>query len=366
MQQLFDLEVYREHLQRRGVQEVMIGYSDSNKDAGFLAANWALYEAQERVAETCREAGVPLRLFHGRGTSIGRGGGPAGRAILAQPPGSLGGRMRMTEQGEALSDRYASPDLAHRHLEQVAHAFILSSARDARPETFPEVKEQHRDALGRAAGAAKSHYRSLLEAPSFLDFYHQVTPIEEISRLEVGSRPARRKGERSLSSLRAIPWVFSWTQCRANLPGWYGLGTGLAELDDDLLKEMYDAWPFFKTVIDFAQMSLAKADMGIFESYLVLLPDDLKERFWPEIKNEYERSVNAVYRTTGVALLEHDPTLRRGIELRNPYVDPISYLQVELLKRLRDLSEDAPEREALDYSVRVSLLGVSAGMRNTG
>ena len=366
LQQLFDLDIYREHLQRRGVQEVMIGYSDSNKDAGFLAANWALYEAQERVAEVCREAGVPLRLFHGRGTSIGRGGGPAGRAILAQPPGSLGGRMRMTEQGEALSDRYASPDLAHRHLEQVAHAFILSSARDARPETFPEVNAQHRDALSRAAGAAKTHYRSLLEAPGFLDFYHQVTPIEEISRLEVGSRPARRKGERSLSSLRAIPWVFSWTQCRANVPGWYGLGTGLAELDDDLLKEMYDAWPFFRTVIDFAQMSLAKADMGIFESYLILPPDDLRERFWPEIKSEYERSVDAVYRTTGAALLEHDPTLRRGIELRNPYVDPISYLQVELLKRLRNLSEDAPEREALDYSVRVSLLGVSAGMRNTG
>ena len=363
---LFSLDVYREHLERRGVQEVMIGYSDSNKDAGFLAANWALYEAQERIAEVCHEAEVPLRLFHGRGTSIGRGGGPAGRAILAQPPGSLGGRMRMTEQGEALSDRYANPDLAHRHLEQVTHAFILSSARDARPETLPRVSDQHREALSRAAGAAKAHYRDFLETEGFLDFYHQVTPIEEISRLEVGSRPARRKGERSLESLRAIPWVFSWTQCRANLPGWYGLGTGLAELDDEALSEMYEGWPFFKTVIDFAQMSLAKADMGIFESYLVLLPDELRERFWSKIKEEYERSVDAVSRATGSSLLEHDPTLRRGIELRNPYVDPISYLQVELLKRLRDLSEDAPERDPLDYSVRVSLLGVSAGMRNTG
>ena len=363
---LFNLDVYRAHLDRRGVQEVMIGYSDSNKDAGFLAANWALYEAQERVAEVCREADVPLRLFHGRGTSIGRGGGPAGRAILAQPPGSLGGRMRMTEQGEALSNRYANPDLAHRHLEQVTHAFILSSARDARPETLPEVSSQYREALSRAAGAAKAHYRALLETEGFLDFYHQVTPIEEISRLEVGSRPARREGERSLESLRAIPWVFSWTQCRANLPGWYGVGTGLAELDDALLSEMYESWPFFKTVIDFAQMSLAKADMGIFESYLVLLPDELRARFWPEISKEYKRSVDAVSRATGTSLLEHDPTLRRGIELRNPYVDPISYLQVELLKRLRNLSEDAPERDPLDYSVRVSLLGVSAGMRNTG
>ena len=365
LRELFALPVYREHLERRGVQEVMIGYSDSNKDAGFLAANWALYEAQEGVAATCREAGVPLRLFHGRGTSIGRGGGPTGQAILAQPPGSLGGRMRLTEQGEAMSDRYADPDLAHRHLEQVAHAFILSSARDARGPV-QEVPGRYREALKKAAGAAKARYRGLLEEDGFLDFYHTVTPIEEISRLNVGSRPARRGGERSLSGLRAIPWVFSWTQCRANLPGWYGLGSGLAEIDDALLKEMYGDWPFFKTVIDFAQMSLAKADMGVFETYLELISEPLRDTFWPMIREEFGLSLEAVGRATGGGLLENDPTLERTIALRNPYVDPISYLQVELLRRLRTLPEESSERSGLEYAVLVSLLGVAAGMRNTG
>lgn len=361
---LFALPAYRAHVDRRGVQEVMIGYSDSNKDAGFLSANWALYRAQEGISEVAREAGVPLRLFHGRGTSIGRGGGPAGQAILAQPAGSLGGRMRLTEQGEAMADRYADPDLAHRHLEQVAHAFILSSARDTGP--LPELPEAFREAMARAARAAERHYRSLLESPGFLDLFHTVTPIEEISRLHIGSRPARRSGARSLDDLRAIPWVFSWTQCRANLPGWFGLGTGLEEVDDELVRRMYREWPFFRTVIDFAQMSLAKSDLGVFERYLDLAPEELRRRFGAEIRAEHQRSVAAVERASGSPLLDHDPTLARAIELRNPYVDPISYLQVELLQRLRALPSESAERADLEYAVLVSLLGISAGMRNTG
>jgi phosphoenolpyruvate carboxylase len=361
---LFQLPAYRRHVEERGVQEVMIGYSDSNKDAGFLAANWALYQAQEGIAAVCRQAGIPLRLFHGRGTSIGRGGGPTGQAILAQPPGSLNGRMRLTEQGEALSERYADPDLAHRHLEQVAHAFILSSARDT--GTFPELSPDYRKAMTRASIVAKDHYRALLETEGFLDFYHTVTPIEEISQLNIGSRPARRKGDPSLENLRAIPWVFSWTQCRANLPGWFGLGTGLAVLQSDLLREMYANWPFFKTMIDFAQMSLAKADLGIFESYLELVPSHLTAEFWPRIRQEFDRAVAQIEVVTGSDLLDHDPTLARGIELRNPYVDPISYLQVELLKRLRSSMVESTERDGLEYAVQVSLVGVSAGVRNTG
>ncbi|HKI56484.1 MAG TPA: phosphoenolpyruvate carboxylase [Trueperaceae bacterium] len=364
MRRLFAIPAYRRHVDARGVQEVMIGYSDSNKDAGFLAANWALYRAQAGVAAVCREEGVPLRIFHGRGTSIGRGGGPAGQAILAQPPGSLGGRMRITEQGEALADRYADPDLAHRHLEQVVHAFMLSSARDAGP--LPEVPERYLEAIERAAVAARQKYRALLEQEGFLDFFHTVTPIEEISRLNIGSRPARRRGSRSLGDLRAIPWVFSWTQCRANLPGWYGLGSGLATLEGDLLAEMARDWPFFRTILDFAQMSLAKADLDIFERYLELAPATLAERFGRLIREEHASSVAQVERATGTALLEGDPTLARAIELRNPYVDPISYLQVELLKRLRGLPPESPEREGLEYAVLVSLLGIAAGMRNTG
>ena len=365
LRELFALPGYRAHVEKCGVQEVMIGYSDSNKDAGFLAANWALYEAQEKIAEVCREAGLPLRLFHGRGTSIGRGGGPAGRAILAQPPGSLGGRMRLTEQGEALSERYTDPDLAHRHLEQLAHAFIVSSARDARGD-LPELPDAYRKALKKSAAAAKDAYRNLLEQPGFLDFYHTVTPIEEISHLNIGSRPARRTGERSLGSLRAIPWVFSWTQTRANLPGWYGLGTGLGEIRLELLQEMYRAWPFFRTLIDFAQMSLAKADLGIFRTYLGLVPEALRDDFGPLIETEYTRSVAQVTQVTGQALLEGDPTLQRGIDLRNPYVDPISYLQVELLSRLRSSPEDGEAKESLEEAVMLSLLGVAAGLRNTG
>ncbi len=364
LERLLALPAYRAHVEERGMQEVMIGYSDSNKDAGFLAANWALYRAQDGVARVCREAGVRLRIFHGRGTSIGRGGGPTGQAILAQPPGSLGGRMRITEQGEALADRYADPDLAHRHLEQVVHAFMLSSARDT--GALPPLPERYAEAMERAAGAAKACYRELLESEGFLDFYHTVTPIEEISRLDIGSRPARRRGEKSLQNLRAIPWVFSWTQCRANLPGWFGLGSGLAALPDGLSAEMVREWPFFRTLIDFAQMSLAKADLGIFESYLALVPGELRERFWPVIREEYERSVAEVELATGSKLLDHDPTLARSIELRNPYVDPISYLQVELLRRLRSLPPESPDREGLEYAVLVSLLGISAGMRNTG
>ena len=364
IERLFAVPAYRRHVERRGVQEVMIGYSDSNKDAGFLAANWALYQAQDGVAKVCREARVPLRIFHGRGTSIGRGGGPAGRAILAQPPGSLGGRMRITEQGEALAARYADPDLAHRHLEQVAHAFILSSARDAGP--LPELPERYREAMERASRAARERYRTLLESDGFLDFFHTVTPIEEISRLDIGSRPARRAGDRSLDNLRAIPWVFSWTQCRANLPGWFGLGSGLAVLPPELTAEMAREWPFFGTLIDFAQMSLAKADLDIFERYLELVPRGLRERFRAIIHEEHARTVEQVERATGHGLLEHDPTLARSIELRNPYVDPISFLQVELLGRLRALPEESPEREGLEYAVLVSLLGVAAGMRNTG
>ncbi len=361
---LFAIPEYRIHVDGRGIQEVMIGYSDSNKDVGFLTANWALYEAQEGVAKVCRDAGIPLRLFHGRGTSIGRGGGPSGQAILAQPPGSLNGRMRMTEQGEALSDRYADPDLAHRHLEQVANAFILSSARDTKE--LPKVDPNFRKAMASAADAAKTKYRDFLESEDFLDFYHTVTPIEELSRLNIGSRPARRKGEKSLSNLRAIPWVFSWTQCRANLPGWYGLGSGLSKLDEKTLKQMYQSWPFFRTVIDFAQMSLAKADMGIFKSYLELVPEEFGNRFWTLIKDEYDLTIAQIERTTGGKLLENDPTLIRGIDLRNPYVDPISYLQVELIRRLRTLPAEALDRSALEAAVMVSLIGISAGMRNTG
>lgn len=363
---LLSIPEYRSHVERRGLQEVMIGYSDSNKDAGFLAANWALYRAQDEIAGICDEAGVRLRIFHGRGTSIGRGGGPAGRAILAQPPGSVAGRLRMTEQGEALDERYSDPDLAHRHLEQVVVALIRAAARDRRSPR-PRLDPRFRTALDTAASRAHGAYRELLEDPGFLDFYHRVTPIDEISRLEIGSRPARRRGDPSLANLRAIPWVFSWTQCRANLPGWFGLGSGLLGIEEGLRSEMYRDWPFFRTILDFAEMSLAKADLGIFGQYLSLVEDGaLRARLGGRIRDEHGRTLEALRRTTGKQLLENDPALARTLRLRDPYVDPISSLQVELLRRLRSLPEGADGRVELEDVVKVSLIGIAAAMRTTG
>ncbi|NLG07679.1 MAG: phosphoenolpyruvate carboxylase [Deinococcales bacterium] len=361
--QLFALQPYRAHVARRGVQEVMIGYSDSNKDAGFVAATWALYRAQEGLAAVCRAAGVPLRIFHGRGTSIGRGGGPAGQAILAQPPGSLAGRMRTTEQGEALADRYRDPALAHRHLEQVLHAVLLASARDEGP--LPEVEPRYRQAMDEAARAGMATYHALVHHEAFVDLFEQVTPILELGRLNLGSRPTRRGSDRSVAGLRAIPWVFAWTQCRANVPGWYGVGAALEAVGSELAAEMYREWPFFRTMLDFAQMSLAKADMGVFGSYLELVEPRLRP-LGEEVQRRFRVAVERVEAVTGAPLLAGDPVLKRTIELRNPYVDPISRLQVELLRRLRATPEGAPEREGLDYAVRLSLTGVSAGLRNTG
>lgn len=363
MRQLFSVQPYLDHVRRRGVQEVMIGYSDSNKDVGFVAASWVLYRAQDALADVCREFGIPLRIFHGRGTSIGRGGGPAGQALLAQPPGSVAGRMRLTEQGEALADRYADPDLAHRHLEQVMHAFILASA-NSRGE-LPPVDPRYREALDAAAQAAMRRYRDLTTAEGFMTFFQQVTPIEELAQLNLGSRPTRRAGAPTMANLRAIPWVFAFTQCRANLPGWYGLGAALGAIPVELAQEMYQRWPFFTTMIDFAQMSLAKADMSIFGAYLGLVDPELRP-FGETIERHHGETVTAVEQVTGAPLLENDPVLARALVLRNPYVDPISRLQVELLRRLRSQPVDGPEREALKYGVMLSLLGVSAGMRNTG
>lgn len=271
--------------------------------------------------------------------------------------------MRLTEQGEALADRYRDKDLAYRHLEQVLHAFVLASARDQGP--LPSVPQRYRDAMDEAAMASRQTYRDLVQAPDFTNFFEQVSPINELGRLNLGSRPTRRSQDHSLSTLRAIPWVFAWTQNRANVPGWYGLGAALEAIGEEQGAEMYREWPFFTTMLDLAQMSLAKADMAVFRTYLELVdPDgrDLGER----IIARHAASVLHLERVTGAKILASDKVLRRSIDLRNPYVDPISRLQVELLRRLRSVPDDSPERADLDYAVMLSLTGVSAGMRNTG
>jgi len=371
LDELFSLDVYRAHLATcENQQTVMIGYSDSNKDGGYLAANWALYRAQEAVAHVCRACGVMLTLFHGRGGTVARGGGPAGRAIRAQPPGTVDGRFRVTEQGETLAARYADPDLAHRHLEQVVSAVLLAShpgSSDlARAPAWPA-------ALAAMAARARASYRALVwETPGFEMYWRAATPIDEIGRLRLGSRPtARARGIVDLARVRAIPWVFSWMQSRFNLPGWYGLGTALAGPDPPrgLLEEMYGGWPLFRALLDNAEMSLLKADLDIAALYSDLVPDRaLAGQIFSGVRDEYERTCEAILAVSGHgALMDADPVIERSIRLRNPYVDPLNYVQVEMLRRLRALADpDAPEAESLREVIIITINGIAAGLRNTG
>jgi len=373
LEELFSLELYRSHLAGcRDHQMIMVGYSDSNKDGGYLAANWALYQAQERIAQVCRRYGVYFTLFHGRGGTVARGGGPANRAIRAQPPGTIEGRFRLTEQGEVISSRYADPNLAHRHLEQIVNAILLSSFQ---PETDKVwiVPEGWRAALGVMSEAAHRAYRRLVyETPGFIDYWRAVTPIEEIQRLQIGSRPPARKVEGDpMKRTRAIPWVFSWMQSRFNLPGWYGLGTGLAAAPVELseLKEMYATWPFFRSLFDNTEMSLLKADLDIAALYSALMPDHgFAKKVFSDISAEYERTQELVLAISGHAqLMDGDPSIQRSIYLRNPYIDPLNYIQVEMLRRLRRLPDSkGAEAETLREVIAVTINGIASGLRNTG
>jgi phosphoenolpyruvate carboxylase len=372
LQQLFELEAYRSHLQTcGGHQIVMIGYSDSNKDGGYLTANWGLYLAQENISELCRQAGVTLTLFHGRGGTVARGGGPANRAILAQPPGSVGGRFRVTEQGEIITSRYADPALARRHIEQIVNAVLLSSAPEIQ-EQHPPVKPGWREALEIMSRNALRTYRALVyETPGFLEYWRSVTPLDEITRLHLGSRPASRvPGDSLVLKIRAIPWVFSWMQSRFNLPSWYGLGTGLnSPVGLELLQEMSAGWPFFSAILENAELSLLKADMEIAALYSELAPDQAFARqVFGLIRSEYERTKSALLAITGHSeLMQAEPIIQRSIQLRNPYVDPLNYIQVEMLKRLQAIadpesSQAAPFREVLIVTIN----GIAAGLQNTG
>lgn len=379
--------IYRTQLQLRGdIQEVMIGYSDSNKDGGFLAANWALYQAQAALRDLAAEHGINLRLFHGRGGSVGRGGGPANRAILAQPPGSLGKQIKITEQGEVISDRYGMPPLAKRHLEQVLNAVLLLGFTPA-----ADVQPAWVQTLEHLARIAHQQYRALVyDNPRFLPYFRAATPIAEISRLKIGSRPASRTGSDKIEDLRAIPWVFSWMQSRHTLPGWYGLGYALetfisgrapagnshvplpdapASADERLLQlqHMYERWPFFQAVIDNAQMILGKADMRIAEHYAELVPDaEIRRKIFAAILSEYERTERRVRQVAKLDhLLDNTPTLQHSIIRRNPYVDPLSYIQVELLHRLRAAPE-GPDHAALEDAILLSISGIASGLKNTG
>ena len=404
MQQLFELPLYRAMLAggyaaindteaqahpsiatlSPNLQEVMLGYSDSNKDSGFLSSNWEIHKAQKSLQKIAESYGVNLRIFHGRGGSVGRGGGPAYEAILAQPGNSISGRIKITEQGEVLASKYSLLDLALYHLETITTAVIQASLLGT---GFDDI-EPWNEIMEELAHASRQHYRNLIyEQPDFIDFFHQVTPIEEISQLQISSRPARRpSGKKDLSSLRAIPWVFSWTQTRFLLPSWYGIGTALQKFLDEepeqhlkLLRYFYLKWPFFKMVISKAEMTLAKVDMEMARHYVNELsnPED-KIRFenvFEQISREFFLTRDLVLKITGhQKLLDGDPILQRSVQLRNGTIVPLGFIQVSLLKRLRQ-SKNAPttgvshSRYSKGELLRGALLtinGIAAGMRNTG
>ncbi|MBN2045846.1 MAG: phosphoenolpyruvate carboxylase [Anaerolineales bacterium] len=374
LRDLFKHPAYRQHLQANGDhQMVMIGYSDSNKDAGYLSANWNLYQAQEEIAAVCRHYGIKLTLFHGRGGTVARGGGPANRAIQAQPPGTINGRFRLTEQGETIASRYSNPEIANQHLEQVVSAVLCASLPQDDKQPVPQSWRQE---MGAMSEAAQQAYRQLVyHTPGFMQFWHQVTPIHEITRLRIGSRPAARKPDRQpgahqVDKIRAIPWVFSWMQSRFNLPGWFGLGTGLSAASSlEVLQEMYAGWPFFKAILGNAEMSLQKADLEIARLYLTLAEDrEEAVKFYQIIQDEFVRTRQTILAVSGHAdLLENEPGLLRSIQLRNPYIDPLNFVQVETLRRLRGLEDlSSPQAEELQNIIVLTINGIAAGLRNTG
>jgi len=371
---------YRAHLAGRADrQEVMLGYSDSNKESGFVAAGWMLHVAQERLVAAARAGGVTLTIFHGRGGAIGRGGGPTNRAILAQPPGSVDMRLKLTEQGEVIAARYANHAIALRHLEQATSATLLASV----PEHATAVEAaagEGAEVMAELVPAARAAYRALVwEDPAFEGFFHAATPIDEIAGLRLGSRPAARRGARPvagpppLESVRAIPWVFAWSQVRCDLPGWYGLGTALdiylrrhGEAGRARLARLHATWPFFRSLLGNAEVALARSDPRVARRHAELAGPE-GSRAWAAIEAEHARSVRLLLAVTGRArLLDGAPALQRSLALRAPYLDPLSELQVRLLARLRAVPPGGPERVELERLVQLTVSGIAAGVQTTG
>ena len=361
---LFENEAYEQVLEARGnTQEIMIGYSDSNKENGFLGANWSLYKNQRRLADITDDFDITLRLFHGRGGSISRGGGPMNDALKALPNSTVTGDVKFTEQGEAISEKYGNVRIGERELEQMLNA-QLSARKEAIEQPEEDVEDEWSDAMETMASAAREEYQELLETDGFVTYFGQATPISVIENLNLGSRPASRSGERKVEDLRAIPWVFSWTQSRCILPGWFSLASGIdAYLDQggdiETLKEMYEQWPFFQTTLDNAAQALGRTDMSIAEEYADLADDDLRAEFFPWIKSEYERAVELVTTIAGREEPISREWLRESLQRRNPYVDPLNLLQTQLLAQ--------DERSELDeQTLRITVKGIAAGMKNTG
>jgi phosphoenolpyruvate carboxylase len=377
MDELFSIPYYRKLLDSRGnVQEVMLGYSDSNKDGGFLAANWELYKAETELTKIFAKHKVELRLFHGRGGTVGRGGGPSYQAILAQPPGSVNGQIRITEQGEVIGSKYADPEIGRRNLETLVAATVEATLLSHDP--LGERTADYHQTMETLAGDALSAYRNLVyETPGFKRYFQESTPIREIAGLNIGSRPPSRKQSDEIEDLRAIPWVFSWGVNRAMIPGWYGFGTAVEKFVErsveggdrsarglEFLQEMHRNWPFMQTLLSNMDMVLAKTDMGIASRYAELVTDiRLRNDVFGRIQAEWDRSVKWLFAVTGrTELLQDNPTLARSIRNRTPYIDPLNHLQVELLRRYRS----GDTADTVKRAIQLTINGVAAGLRNSG
>ncbi len=375
MTALFNDPIYSAHLHARArLQEIMLGYSDSNKDGGYCMSNWGLQRAQAMLADTCRRSGVDLRLFHGRGGTVGRGGGRANRAILAAPPQSRNGHIRFTEQGEVITFRYALAAITRRHLEQIVSAMLLATPPRDSAVLSEDFRSAHADQMDAIAASSMKAYRALVDDPAFWPWFARISPIADISDLPIASRPvARTSGEVDFENLRAIPWVFGWTQMRYNVPGWYGLGTGVAELiaarpdAAETMRRLYREWDFFRTLIDNAQQEMARARLPIASRYAEA-DDAVAERsldLHRRIADEFDRTAAAILSITGQKeLLENNPVIQRAITARNPFTDVLNLIQIELMKRRRDGLD--PDGQLLRSTLFLSINGVAAAMQSTG
>ncbi len=368
MDELLSLPQYKAFLEsRNGVQEVMLGYSDSNKDGGFLTSGWELYRAEIALVDVFQRHGVRLQLFHGRGGSVGRGGGPSYEAILAQPGGAVQGAIRITEQGEVIAAKYSNPEVGRRNIEILAAATLEATLLE--PKTAP--REEYLSAMQELSDIAYRAYRNLVyETDGFDRYFWNSTVIGEIANLNIGSRPASRTDSRRIEDLRAIPWVFGWAQCRLMLPGWYGFGAAVREWlqtrpNDGIatLRAMYQEWPFFRTLMSNMDMVLAKSDIAIASRYAELVAPGLRNAIFPTLRKEWQETVGALLSISEQqALLEQNPLLARSIRNRFPYIDPLNHIQIELLKRHRG----GETSDVTVDGIHLTINGIAAGLRNSG